>query len=219
MTVTLEVTKRTAGEKPDGSVPGVVYGPKQESVPIAIDKRVFDKTLDEAGESTIITLTGLDEEMEVLIHDVAFNAARGGVEHVDFYAIERGKELTTNVALEFVGDAPAEKDGLILNKILYDVQVTCRPSVLPSHIDVDLSGLVEVTSQITVADLTVEEGVQIDNDPEEVIASVSEARADEPEEPVEDVDMDAVEVEEKGKTDDGEAATDDAGADDADTSA
>jgi len=204
MTVTLEVAKRASGEKPEGMVPGVVYGPKQESLSLAIERRAFEKTLEEAGESTIITLKGLDEEIEVLVQDVAFNAARGGVEHVDFYAIERGKELTTNVALEFIGDAPAEKDGMIINKILYDVQVTCRPSVLPSHIDVDLSGLTEVTSQVTVADLVVEEGVKIDNDPEEVIASVSEARADEPEEPTEDVDMDAIEVEEKGKETEGD---------------
>lgn len=206
MTVTLEVRKRASGERPEGMVPGVVYGPKQESIPLAIERRAFEKTLEEAGESTIITLKGLEEEIEVLVQDVAFNAARGGAEHVDFYAIERGKELTTNVALEFIGDAPAEKDGMIINKILYDVQVTCRPSVLPAHIDVDLSGLTEVTSQITVADLVVEEGVKIDNDPEEVIVSVSEARADEPEEPTEDVDMDAIEVEEKGKETEGDSS-------------
>src|SRR5690606_13248605 len=99
MTIKLDVTKReetAAVVRKTGRVPGIVYGPKQEPIKLSIDKNTFTKVLDEAGEATIIELDGLGaEKIEVLIHDVAFNAGRGGVEHVDFYAIERGKELTT----------------------------------------------------------------------------------------------------------------------------
>lgn len=196
MTITLNVTKREAGAaRAEGSVPGVVYGPKQEPLSFSVDAFTFEKTLREAGESTIITLTGLGEDIEVLVHDVAFNAKRGGVEHVDFYAIERGKELTTNVTLEFIGEAPAEKNGATVNRVLHDVEVTCRPSVLPSHIEVDLSVLVDEESQIRVADLTIPEGVKVENDVEDIVANVAAARAEEPEEAPEAVDMDAVAVE------------------------
>ncbi|MFT5036714.1 MAG: large subunit ribosomal protein L25 [Candidatus Azotimanducaceae bacterium] len=199
MTVTLDVTKRDKKTpKAADAMLGVVYGPKQESISLSLDKRTFEKTLKESGESTIITLKGLGEDIEVLVHDVAFNAEKGGVEHVDFYAIERGKELTTNVALEFIGEAPVEKSGATVNKVLHDVEVTCRPSVLPSHIEVDLSVLTEEMSQITVNDLVVAEGVTIGNDIEDVVVNVSAAREEEPEEVVA-VDMDAVEVEAKGK--------------------
>jgi len=178
-TMTLTVTARTEGAdavRAAGSVPGVVYGPKQEAINIAVDAFTFEKTLHEAGESTIITLTGLEEEIEVLVQDVAFNAARGGVEHVDFYAIERGKELTTNVAIDFVGEAPAEKAGHIINKSLQEVEVTCRPSVLPSSIEVDITGLTEVDQSITVGDLVVVEGVAINTDAEISVVSVSAAK-------------------------------------------
>lgn len=208
MTITLEVKKREAGEaRTEGRVPGVVYGPKQEPVSFSVDAFTFEKTLREAGESTIITLSGLDEEIEVLVHDVAFNAKRGGVEHVDFYAIERGKELTTNVALRFEGEAPVEKNGASVNHVLHDIEVTCRPSVLPSHIDVDVSVLVDEESQIRVSDLVVPEGVKIENDPEDIVVNVAAAREEEPEETeAGEVDMDAIEVEEKGKEAGGEAA-------------
>lgn len=199
MTITLEVTKRAKGERPTGKVVGVVYGPKQEPIPLAMDRLAFEKTLRQAGESTIINLAGLNGEIEVLVQDVTFDAARGGVDHVDFYAIERGKELTTNVALNFVGEAPVEKIGATINKVLHDVVVTCRPSKLPSHIDVDLSTLESEESQIRIADLTAPEDVKIDNDPEETVVSVSGVRQEEPEEPAEGVDMAAVEVEAKGK--------------------
>ncbi len=184
MTIKLEVTKRVgsaAALRAAGKVPAIVYGPKQEPVAIAIDTVLFTKTLEEAGESTIINLVGLPEEIEVLIHDVAFNAERGGVEHADFYAIERGKELTTHVALEFIGEAPVSKSGATITKNLHEVEVTCRPSVLPSHIDVDISSLVDAQSHIAVKDLVVPAGVTIENDPELMVVTVSAAREAEPE--------------------------------------
>ena len=69
------------------------YGPKQKPVSIAVNKVVFEKMLKEAGESTVINLVGIGEEVEVLIHDVAFNALKGGVDHVDFYVLEKGKAI------------------------------------------------------------------------------------------------------------------------------
>ncbi|MFT7507093.1 MAG: large subunit ribosomal protein L25 [Acidimicrobiales bacterium] len=201
MTTKLEVTKREGNVetlRSEGNIPAIVYGPKQEPISITVSKIVFEKTLHEAGESTIISLVGLDEEIEVLVHDVAFNAEKGGVEHVDFYAIERGKELTTNVTLEFVGEAPIEKTGATVTKVLHELEVTCRPGVLPSHIDVDITVLVDEQSQILVKDLKIADDITLSAEPDAVVASVSAAREEESEE-VEAVDMDAVEVEEKGK--------------------
>ena len=200
--MTLNVHERTepaATLRKKDIVPGVVYGPKQTPINIAIDKVAMEKTIAAAGESTIVILEGLAEPVEVLLHDVAFNPARGGVEHVDLYAIERGKDLTTNVALEFVGEAPVMKTGATLTKAMYEVEVTCRPSKLPSHIDIDVSVLADVEDQIHVKDIPAIDGVTINEDPDATVVTVSEAREDDTESDVEDVDMDAVAVEEKGK--------------------
>lgn len=207
MTVSLQVQPRTKGAKIDRvkNVFGVVYGPKQEATPLAVDRSVFEKLYQEAGESTVISLEGLgDEAMEVLIHDVAFDPLKSAVRHVDFYAIERGKEVTVHVPLEYVGRAPAEDMDAVVTKVLHEIEVTCRPSKLPHSIEVDLSGLAEIDAQIKVSDLALPEGVKAENAPEDVVAVVS-AVEEEPEEPAEAVDMDAIEVEEKGKKDDGEA--------------
>lgn len=198
MTTKLEVKERTEAVdavRNAGRVPGIVYGPKQEPIKISVDGITFEKMLAEAGEATIINLEGLSEELEVLIHEVAFNAARGGAEHVDFYAIERGKELTVDVPLEFEGEAPAEKSGAMVTKVVQSIEVTCRPSALPSHITVDVSVLVDESSQISVADLKIPADVTVNTDSEQVVAMVSAAREEEPEEVSEGPDMDAIEVE------------------------
>ena len=120
--------------------------------------------------------------------------------HVDFYAIERGKDMTLHVPLHFIGDAPAEKTGAgTVTKVLHEIEVTCRPSKIPSHIDVDVSSLVDAESKITVADLTVPAGVKVENEADETVAVVSVKK-----EEVEDaaqVDIASIPVEEKGKTD------------------
>jgi len=204
MTITLNVEKRdiktgsAESLRNRGILPGVVYGPKQEATPLTVDKKTFEKVLKEAGESTIVQLEGLGGTTEVLIHEVSFDAHKGGVTHVDFYAIERGKELTVDVPLEFIGEAPVEKTGATANKVLHEIEVTCRPSKLPSHIEVDLSVLIDEESVIHVKDLNIPEGVKVENDGEEVVVNVSAAREEEPE-VVAEVDMEAIEVEKKGK--------------------
>ncbi|MCA9363707.1 50S ribosomal protein L25 [Candidatus Kaiserbacteria bacterium] len=204
MAATLEVSQReergkaTEALRANGKIPAVLYGPTEEAVAISLDRASFERTLREEGESSIYTLTGLGTDKEVLVHDVAFDPARGGVIHVDFYAIEAGKELTTDVPLEFIGDAPALKLGGTLTKVLHEVEVTCRPSDLPKHIEVDISALQNLDDQIHVSDLALPAGVKVENDPHDVIVLV-QAVEEEKEDASAPVDMSAIEVEEKGK--------------------
>ncbi len=211
MTITLQVRERAERGKKlhklrqEGGLPAVVYGPKEGTTALTLNSKEFDKAFKEAGESSVLILSGVGEDKEVLVHDVAFNVVRGNIDHVDFYAIEKGKEVTVKIPLMFTGEAPAVKLGGSLTKALHEVEVTCQPAKLPHEITVDISSLATFEDQIKVKDLQVPAGVKIDNDPEETVALVTEAK-EEPVEPV-SVDMSAIEVEKKGKeTDDAEAA-------------
>ncbi len=206
MTTQVAVTARAEGTNraalPAGHIPAVVYGPKQDPISISVEEKTFDKIRKEAGESTILELTGLAEPIEVLIKDIDFSPTRIEMTHVDFFAIERGKDMTTHVAIELVGEAPAEKNHIgSITKVMQEITVTCRPSVLPSHIDVDISVLVAADSKITVADLPALEGVIYDAEPGETVVVVSVAD-EEVDEDSEDVDMAAIPVEggDKGET-------------------
>lgn len=181
-----------------GKLPVVLYGPKEAPLSLSVDKRAFEKVLHEAGESSIVTLTGLGTSKDVLIHDVAFDPRKGGVVHADFYAVEAGKEITVGVPLEFVGEAPAVKLGGTLTKVLHEIEVTCLPKDLPQHIDVDVSLLDTFEKQIHVSDLKIPKNVTVENDGEEVVALV-QAVEEEAEVPVATIDMSAIAVEKKGK--------------------
>ena len=204
MTFSLPVEIRTVRGKKlttlrsEGKLPAIMYGPKEEATLLTIDKIAFEKLLKQAGESSVVVLSGLDTPKEVLIHDVSFDALRGGIMHVDLYAVEAGKEITVHVPLEFIGEAPAVKLGGTLTKVLHEIEVTCMPANLPQHIDVDVSVLDDFEKQIQVKNLVIPKGVTLETDVEGVVALVQaveeEAEVEAP------VDMSAIEVVKKGKT-------------------
>lgn len=210
MTFTLTVETRTVQGKKlaqlrdAGKLPAVMYGPKEASTLLTVDRVAFEKLFKQTGESSVIVLEGLTGPKEVLVHDVAFDALRGGITHVDFYALEAGKEITVDVPLTFVGEAPALKLGGNLTKVLHEVEVTCTPANLPKEIIVDVSVLDDFEKQIHVSDLVVPKGVVIENDVTEVVALVQAVAEEKEVETV--IDMSAIEVEKKGKIEEPEEA-------------
>jgi large subunit ribosomal protein L25 len=205
MTLTLNATLRDArGKKNEalrtaGEMPAVVYGPKYESQSIVINAHEFSKVLKEAGESTIITLSGVGKDADVLIHDVDVDPVTGEVRHADLYAIESGKTLHLRVPIEFVGESPAVKQGAVITKVLHDIEIEALPKDLPQHITVDVSVLANVHDMIHVKDLVLPAGVVVKENPEEIVAVASEVKEEVDEAPTA-IDMSAIEVEKKGKT-------------------
>lgn len=200
----LAVTKRDIAKKPhslrlEGVLPAVVYGRSEESTPIAVDRKTFEKVYKAAGESSVITLTGLGGAKQALIHDVAVDPVNGQPIHADFYAIEKGQKVTVSVPFEFEGVAPAVKElGGILTKVMYELEIEVEPADLPQHIVVDVSKLATLEDQIKISDLKLPASAKISIDPDEVVAMISVAK----DEPVEEtpVDISAIEIsEERGK--------------------
>jgi large subunit ribosomal protein L25 len=148
---------------------------------------------------------------EVLIHDVDLDPVTDVPIHVDFYAIEKGKKLTVDVPLEFIGVSPAVKElGAVLVKVLHDVEIEALPKDLPHKLEVDIASLVTFDSVLTAKDIKLPEGVALKIKLDEVIASVYEPKEEVVEAAL--VDLSAIEVEKKGK----EAKEGEAGAEVAD---
>ncbi len=201
--ITLQVEKRDLksplGElRKSGKIPAVFYGKKEASTPIQLSQAIFEKTLKEAGESTILHLEGNNIDVDVLIHDVDLDPVTDKPRHADFYAIEKGKTLEISVPLEFIGVAPAVKElGGILVKVMHEVEIEALPKDLPHNITVDISSLKTFDDVIKAEDIKLPAGVTLKVKAEEVVASVYE-----PKEEVEEaapVDLSAIEVAKKGK--------------------
>jgi large subunit ribosomal protein L25 len=160
-----------------GILPAVVYGRSEESTPISVAHKAFEKLFHKAGESTVITLTGLGEEKDALIHDVVYDPVSGKILHADFYAIEKGQKVTVSVPFEFVGESPAVRDkGGILLKVMHELEIEVLPKELPHSFSIDISKLVELEDKIAVKDIELPPSAIITDDPEEVIAMITVAQ-------------------------------------------
>lgn len=184
--------------KKEGKIPAVLYGKKEDTIHITLDQKEFEKIWKEAGESTVVTVKGLGEDKEILIHDIDFEPVYGGIRHVDLYAIEKGKKVQVNVPLDFIGEAPAEKVGGVLNRVLHELEIEALAKDLPHDIKIDITVLTDIGSSIHAKDVVLPAGVELITAPEEAVISVSEAKEEE-EEPVETPDLENIEVEQKGK--------------------
>lgn len=202
MKLTIQKRTETADAvRATGNIPAVFYGPKAESTPITVNGPEFIKVWRQAGESSVITLTGLGEDHDALIHDISKDPVRDTVTHVDFYVIEKGKKVQVAVPLEFVGEAAAVKTlGGSLIKVMHELEIEAMPKDLPHAIEVDISALVDFDAQIKVSDLKLPAGVTAEVDGDEVVALVSAPREEVEEEASGPIDMSTIGIsEERGK--------------------
>jgi large subunit ribosomal protein L25 len=200
-------TKNNVKLRESGRVPAVVYGKKETATAITLSMKEFQKAFEDAGESTVLELVGVGDTKEVLIHDIDRDPVRGGVRHVDFYAIEKGKPVEVSVPIEFTGVSPAEKElGGSLVKVMHEVEIEALPKDLPHEVVLDISILKTFEDQAHASDIALPSGVTLKTDPDEVVALVNEAKEEE-EEPVEAPDLSSIEVEKKGKEESDEDST------------
>ena len=186
-------------------MPAVVYGPKQDSTPITISLSGFKRLLRESGESGVVDLTGLGSPMQVLVHEVDRDPVTSQPRHADFYAIEKGAKVEVAIPLSFINESPAVKGGASLVKVMHELEIEADPSKLPQEIEVDISVLENIGDQIHVKDIKLPAGVVSKADDEDVIVLVQEVVEETEEAPA--LDMSAIEVEQKGKGEEGAAET------------
>ena len=177
----LEARKRETSAKDFTEVLAVVYGNKKDPVSLVLNYTDFEKVYKEAGTSSVITLSVEGDEKDVIIKDIQIDPRKDRIHHVDFYEVTKGEEMEATVSLNFTGEAPAEKLGMVLNTAKTEVEIKAMPKDLPSEIDVDLSVLVDGDSVIRLKDLNLPADVKLVGDEEEVVVSVVEAKADEEE--------------------------------------
>ena len=184
-------------------MPAVVYGPKHEAQAITVSYLAFTKILRDSGETSVIDLTGLAKPLQVLIHEVDRDPVTETPRHADFYAIEKGAKVEVAVPLSFIGESDAVKGGANLVKVMHELDISADAANLPHELEIDISSLVEMGDQIHVKDIKLPKGVTTEVDGEEVVALIQEVAVEAEEAPV--LDMDAIEVEKKGKTEEAEA--------------
>jgi len=163
-----------------GEVPGVIYGHGRAPQSLTLNGREFDRLLaNVAVQSTVIELSFDGTMARTLIREIQRHPFKKQVVHVDFQELVAGEKVTVEVPLVFVGTPEGVKTGGgILDQTMHEITVHCDPSIIPNHIDVDVTPLA-IGKSVHVSDLRVPDGVEILTDPEATICIVSAPKASE----------------------------------------
>jgi len=189
-----------------GLVPLTVYGGEGEPIAAAAPLAELAAILRSgAGHNAIFTLDvdGVGPN-EVMFLDRQIDPVKTRLIHADLRRLVRGQEIEVSVRLELEGEPEGVREGEgVLEQLLREVEIRCRPGIIPDFISVDVSNL-GAHEVLHVSDVRVDEGITILTDPETAVATVAVVREEPVEESAPEEEVSEPEVIGKGKKEDEE---------------
>jgi len=158
--------------KANGMVPAVLYGREKDNISLTINAKELARVI-KAGENAIISMTLSDNMQEtVILKDWQLHPYKGKILHADFFRISLEESVEIDVPIETVGISPGQKTGGVLEISLREIKIRALPLQILDKFGVDISRL-EIGDIIHVKDLQTSEGIEILNDPEQMVITVA----------------------------------------------
>src|SRR5919107_3675643 len=156
-----------------GMTPAVLYGDGDGNAVLAVPTKVVDYTLQHYGDNALYDLSiGGGGSSTARIVDVHRDPVSGRLVHVDFAPVNMRERIEVTVPLHVVGESPGAEEGGVLQQVAYEVQIETLPGDIPQELNLAVTSL-GMNENLTLADLTLPDGITLVSDPEEVAATVT----------------------------------------------
>jgi len=156
-----------------GLLPANVYGTNFPSQAISVNYIEFRRIFRAVGETGVVYIKTEKDEIPTLITSLQRDPLEGLVLHADFRKVDLNIKIEAVAPLTFIGIAPAANAGGVILTHTDKVTVEALPQNIPNHIEIDLSVLKEIGSEIKVSDIPVSADYVIKTDPGHVLVSVT----------------------------------------------
>lgn len=165
-------------------LPGVFYGHGAETRHLTLP--AHETALAVRSSNALFELTLPDGRSRLgLVKDLQRNPLTRSIIHVDLIEVRRGEKVEVVVPLELTGDPVSPAVGML---DIIEVTIRAEATHLPDSIVIDTEGT-EDGYRVHGSDLELPAGVELVNDPDELILSVAIPRIEEePDEDEEDVE-------------------------------
>ncbi len=161
-----------------GEIPAILYGHKQEPVPLAVSQKDIWHILHTATSEHMILSLDVDGSSEgtilTLVRDIQHHPVSGDVLHLDLQRISVDEKLHIGVPIELVGMAKGVKEeGGVLDHGIREVTLNVKPMEIPEKVSISIAHL-EIGQSVHVSDLiALYPDLEIVDDPHVAIAHVS----------------------------------------------
>jgi large subunit ribosomal protein L25 len=159
-----------------GNVPGVVYGGGEDPVAFQIQARELRMALANAGAVLDLQVEGSGAS-PVVVKELDRHPVSGETLHIDLLRVRLDEKIETTVILELTGteDAPGVKEGGVLELVTRELTIEALPNDIPDGLQHDVSEMV-IGDTLTLDALSAPAGVELVDDPETVIATLTPPR-------------------------------------------
>jgi large subunit ribosomal protein L25 len=206
-------TRNAKRLRKSGLIPGVLYGHGKAATVISVDPHALRAALSTtAGTHAVLEVTyeGQKSSHHAIVKELELDRVKSTIIHIDLQEIRLDETIETTVTVNFIGEAKGVKTGGMLDESTREINVRGLVTAIPEHFELDISDL-DVNDTAKISDLVAPEGIEILDEPDQVICSVLPPRKveEEVEEGAEEAlgeGAEAAEPEMVGKTDKEEAA-------------
>lgn len=176
-TANLTVQNRTAmGSRANkrlrdsGQIPGVVYGHKQNVVPISMPKKELVSHLEHGAHLFALAVGGQNET--VLVKEVQYDHLGLEVLHVDFARVDLNERVKVNIPLELRGTPKGVSEGGgVLTQVITDLEIECLVTEIPDQFRHNV-GDMQLDQVLHVKDIQLPAGVKALQDGDLIVATV-----------------------------------------------
>ncbi len=165
-----------------GMIPGILYGPDTEPVPVEIDpKGLLKAMMTKRGRNTILKLKAEDSSLAdrtVLVKDLQRHPVKRVLEHADLYEVKMDRPVEIEVPVSVTGRAKGVIEGGVLQVVRRRLKIRCLPDRIPEEVTIDVSDL-GLGQSIHIGDLPLEDGITPVGDKRFTIVTVVAPRAEE----------------------------------------
>lgn len=173
-----------------GRLPAIAYGRGEEPIALSVDALEVNNLLRRHGVGGLMMLKveGATDDIPVIVKELQVNPRRNELSTLDFLRVSLTEQVSSVVPLVLEGEpAGVRHEGGLLVQSLHEIRIKALPQDLPENVVLDVTEL-ELNGVRTVGDIKFPEGVESEEDPEEVVASVAVPRIEEePEEELAEV--------------------------------
>lgn len=147
-----------------GYIPALVYGDNQPSAHVYLEKKQFNRHLDDdALFNEVYNLDIEGKQESVLVREIQFNPLRSHEPtHVNFLRVGKNSVVSIEVPIVLTNQAICNglKLGGVLNVITHSLEVRCNPKNAPKSIEIDLKDA-RIGSVIKIEDVVLPKGVKV----------------------------------------------------------
>lgn len=148
----------------EGLVPAILYGPKRDSLPLAVSPLDLDKIYKTSGSDQVIFNLVIEnggiQNVTAMVKEVQAAPVTRQYLHIDFYEISLDEKIVVNILVEVTGKSKGVERGGFLQVVRHELEVSCLPTDMPDKIVVDITDL-DIGDAIHVEDLPLIDNVEI----------------------------------------------------------